>query len=68
MTTLHLCYNFALMLHENAIVLSQSDVHNIFLYIINPLTPRSRKRVNSPHNITAKLNIKVVRIKEIIAI
>ena len=56
------------MLHENAIVLSQSDVHNIFLYIINPLTPRSRKRVNSPHNITAKLNIKVVRIKEIKAI
>lgn len=35
-TTLDLCYNFALVLHEkNALVFSQTDVHNFFTYIIN---------------------------------
>ena len=27
---LHSCYNFALMLHENALVLSQSETRNVF--------------------------------------
>ena len=29
-TTLHLCYNFALVLHENALVFSQSKAWNFF--------------------------------------
>ena len=31
---LHLCYNFALVLHENALIFSQSEVCNSFIYII----------------------------------
>ena len=28
---LHLCYNFALVLHENALIFSQLEVHNLFI-------------------------------------
>ena len=31
---LHSCYNFALVLHENALIFSQSEVCNSFIYII----------------------------------
>ena len=31
-TTLHSCYNFAPVLHKNALVLSQSDAWNFFMY------------------------------------
>ena len=31
---LHSCYNFALVLHENALVFSLSEVCNSFIYII----------------------------------
>ena len=31
---LHSCYNFALLLHENALAFSQSEVCNFFIYII----------------------------------
>ena len=48
-------------------IFSQSDTHNFFLHIINPLTPNSRKCSISPHSFTAKLNLKVVRMKETIA-
>ena len=34
-TTLHLRYDFVLVLHENAPVFSQSDARNFFTYIIN---------------------------------
>ena len=34
-SNLHMCYNFALVLHENALVFSQSEVRNFFMYIIN---------------------------------
>ena len=34
---------------------------------LNPLTPKSDQHLISPYNITLKSNIKVVRIKEIIA-
>ena len=34
---LHSCNNFALMLHKNAHVFSQSDKHNFFTYIIYQL-------------------------------
>ena len=30
-TTLHSCYNFALVLHENALVFFQSEARNFFL-------------------------------------
>ena len=29
---LHLCYNFALVLHENALIFSQLEVHNLFIF------------------------------------
>ena len=32
---LQLCYNFALMLHENALIFSQSEVCNLFMSIIS---------------------------------
>ena len=32
---LHSCYNFALVLHEKALVFSQSEARNYFMYIIN---------------------------------
>ena len=32
---LQLCYNFALMLHENALIFSQSEVCNFFMSIIS---------------------------------
>ena len=35
---LHLCYNFALVLHENALVITQSEEHNFFMYIIRDVT------------------------------
>ena len=31
---MHSCYNFVLVLHQNALVLSQSEAHNFFTYII----------------------------------
>ena len=31
---LHFCYNFEFVFHENALVFSQSEVHNFFWYII----------------------------------
>ena len=31
---LHLCYNFALLLHENALIFSQSEGCNFFMFII----------------------------------
>ena len=31
---LHSCYNFALVLQENALIFSQSEVCNSFIYII----------------------------------
>ena len=34
-TTLDLRYDFAFVLHENALVFSQSEAHNFFMYIIN---------------------------------
>ena len=34
-TTMHLRYDFALLLHENALVFSQSETCNFFMYIIN---------------------------------
>ena len=34
-TTLDLRYDFALVLHENALVFSQSEAYNFFVYIIN---------------------------------
>ena len=34
-TTLDLRYDFAVVLHENALVFSQSEGHNFFMYIIN---------------------------------
>ena len=34
-SNLHMCYNFALALHENALVFSQSEARNFFMYIIN---------------------------------
>ena len=48
-------------------IFSQSDARNFFLHIINSLTPNSRKCSISPHSITAKLNLKVVKMKETIA-
>ena len=38
---LQLCYNFALMLHENALIFSQSEVCNFFMSIISYLTNHS---------------------------
>ena len=35
--------------------------------MLNPLTPKSDQFLISPYNITPKSNIKVMRIKEIIA-
>lgn len=35
------CYNFALLLHENAHVFSWSEARNFVMYIID-LTPKSR--------------------------
>ena len=32
---MHLRYDFAFVLHENALVFSQSEAHNFFMYIIN---------------------------------
>ena len=32
--TLHSCYNFALMLHENALIFNQSERHNFFTFTI----------------------------------
>ena len=34
-TTMHLRYDFALVLHENALVFSQSEARYFFMYIIN---------------------------------
>ena len=34
-TIMHLRYDFAFVLHENALVFSQSEAHNFFMYIIN---------------------------------
>lgn len=34
----HLCYNFALVLHENALVIIQSEEHNFSMYIIRDVT------------------------------
>ena len=34
-TTMHLRYDFAFALHENALVFSQSEARNFFMYIIN---------------------------------
>ena len=34
-TTLDLRYDFTLVLHENALVFSQSEAYNLFMYIIN---------------------------------
>ena len=34
-TTMHLRYEFAFALHENALVFSQSEARNFFMYIIN---------------------------------
>ena len=48
-------------------IFSQSDARNFFLHIINPLTPNSRKCSISPHSFTAKLNLKVVRMKKTVA-
>ena len=31
---LHSCYNFALMLHENALIFNQSERYNFFTFII----------------------------------
>ena len=31
---LHSCYNFALLLHENSLIFSQSEVHNFSICII----------------------------------
>ena len=31
---LHLCFNFALLLYENALIFSQLEAHNFFMYII----------------------------------
>ena len=31
---MHACYNFALVLHENALVFSQSEARNFFMYIL----------------------------------
>ena len=33
-SNLHLCYNFALVLHKNALIFSQSEARNSFMYII----------------------------------
>ena len=33
-SNLHLCYNFALLLHENALIFSQLEELNFFMYII----------------------------------
>ena len=38
---LHLCHNFLLVLHENALIFSQSEARNIFcldLFITNNMT------------------------------
>ena len=35
---LHLCYNFALVLQENALLFSQSEAHNFFMYIVTATT------------------------------
>ena len=34
-TTMHLRYDFAVVLHENVLVFSQSEARNLFMYIIN---------------------------------
>ena len=34
-TTLHSCHNFALALHKNVPVFSQSDARNFFRYVIS---------------------------------
>ena len=34
-TTMHLHYEFAFALHENALVFSQSEARNFFMYLIN---------------------------------
>ena len=33
-SNLHLCYNFASVLHKNALIFSQSEARNSFMYII----------------------------------
>lgn len=48
-------------------IFSQSDACNFFLHIVNPLNPNSRKCSISPHSFTAKLNLKVVRMKKTVA-
>ena len=37
-TTKHLRYELAFVLHENALVFSQSEARNFFTYIINKVT------------------------------
>ena len=37
---LHLCYNFALVLQENALLFSQSEAHNFFMYIVTAINYR----------------------------
>ena len=34
-TTMHLRYNVAVVLHKNVLVFSQSEARNFFMYIIN---------------------------------
>ena len=31
---MHLCFNFALLFYENALIFSQLEAHNFFMYII----------------------------------
>ena len=33
--SLHLCYNFALLLHENALIFSQSEGCNFFMLLLS---------------------------------
>ena len=41
---LHLCYNFVLVVQENALLFSQSEVHNFFMYIVTIIISDSRIR------------------------
>ena len=64
---LHPCYNFyfvlqvALVLHENALVFSQSEARNSFMYIIKHLKQRQLNKVevtkDSTRTLTAALTI-----------
>ena len=39
-------YNFALVLYKNALLFSQSDPHNFFMYIIGNVKPEHRGKVS----------------------